>query len=188
MKLATRIALSVTVIVPLLVLGAGLLVLGLVSRDLHHQQDTRLQDLAAAALPDVRTLLAAELRGRPKVEQNQHRRVLDAVLDAGILVRSADGTDVLAGGPQPADPAKLPGPDTGGPVTVRAKGHAWRVLTVPVTGAAPGTLWLFAPASATDPQLTAVRGRVLLVALLSARSPACSRTRWPGAPPPPCAA
>ncbi|MDJ0385168.1 HAMP domain-containing sensor histidine kinase [Streptomyces sp. G-G2] len=168
MKLATRIALSVTVVVPLLVLAAGLLVLGLVSRDLHRQQDTRLQDLAAAALPDVRTLLAADRNGRPRVEQTQHRRVLDAVLDAGILVRSADGTDVLEGGPQPADPARLPGSTPGGPVTVRAKGHAWRVLSVPVAGAAPGTLWLFAPASATDPQLSAVRGRVLLVALLSA--------------------
>ncbi|MFJ7203940.1 sensor histidine kinase [Streptomyces sp. NPDC098789] len=168
MKLATRIALSVTVVVPLLVLGAGLLVLGLVSRDLHRQQDTRLQDLAAAALPDVRTLLAADLRGRPKVEQNQHRKVLDAVLDAGIRVRSADGADVLEGGPQPADPARLPEPGTDGPVTVRAKGHAWRVLTVQVAGPAPGTLWLFTPASAADPQLTAVRGRVLLVALLSA--------------------
>ncbi|MER5732072.1 HAMP domain-containing sensor histidine kinase [Streptomyces sp. NPDC002138] len=168
MKLATRIALSVTVIVPLLVLAAGLLVLGLVSRDLHHQQDTRLRDLAAASLPDVRTLLTAEKNRRPKVEQNQHRRVLDAVLDAGILVRSGDGTEVLAGGPQPADAARLPDATPDGPVTVRAKGHAWRVLTVPVAGPAPGTLWLFTPASATDPQLTAVRGRVLLVALLSA--------------------
>ncbi|MEU6890222.1 HAMP domain-containing sensor histidine kinase [Streptomyces sp. NPDC046557] len=168
MKLATRIALSVTVVVPLLVLAAGLLVLGLVTRDLHQQQDSRLRGRASAVLPDVRTLLAAELKGRPKVEQNQHRKVLGDALDAGIRVRAADGTVVLEGGPQPADPARLPVGTPDGPVTVRAKGHAWRVLAVPVTGTAPGTLWLVAPASAADPQLVAVRGRVLLVALLSA--------------------
>ncbi|GAA2135268.1 HAMP domain-containing sensor histidine kinase [Kitasatospora kazusensis] len=168
MKLATRIALSVTVVVPLLVLAAGLLLLGLVNRDLHNQQDTRLQDQASATLPDVRTLLNADRNGRLKVEQNQHRLVLDNVLDAGILVRAADGTVVLKGGPQPADPARLPQSTPNGPVTVRGGGHAWRVLTVPVAGAAPGTLWLFAPASATDPQIAAVRGRVVLVALLAA--------------------
>ncbi|MET9882098.1 HAMP domain-containing sensor histidine kinase [Streptomyces sp. NPDC006430] len=168
MKLATRIALSVTVVVPLLVLAAGLLVLGLVSRDLHQQQDTRLQDRASAVLPDVKTMLAADLNGRPKVEQNQHRKVLGDALDAGIRVRAADGSVVLEGGPQPVDPVRLPERTPDGPVTVRAKGHAWRVLTVPVAGPAQGTLWLFAPVSAADPQLVAVRRRVLLVALLAA--------------------
>ncbi|MFI1153233.1 sensor histidine kinase [Streptomyces sp. NPDC020817] len=168
MKLATRIALSVTVVVPLLVLAAGLLVLGLVSRDLHQQQDTRLQDRASAVLPDVKTLLTADRNGKPKVEQNQHRKVLGDVLDAGIRVRTADGSVVLEGGPQPADPVRLPERTADGPVTVRAKGRAWRVLTVPVAGPAPGTLWLFTPASAADPQVVAVRRRVLLVALLAA--------------------
>ncbi|KMO97677.1 sensor histidine kinase [Streptomyces roseus] len=168
MKLATRIALSVTVVVPLLVLSAGLLVLGLVSRDLHQQQDTRLQDRASAVLPDVRTLLTADRNGKPKVEQNQHRKVLGDVLDAGIRVRTADGAVVLEGGPQPADPVRLPEQTADGPVTVRTKGRAWRVLTVPVAGPAPGTLWLFTPASAADPQVVAVRRRVLLVALLAA--------------------
>ncbi|WP_053693776.1 sensor histidine kinase [Streptomyces sp. WM6372] len=168
MKLATRIALSVTVVVPLLVLAAGLLVLGLVSRDLHQQQDTRLQDRASAVLPDVKTLLAADRNGKPKVEQNQHRKVLGDVLDAGLRVRTADGAVVLEGGPQPADPVRLPEQTPDGPVTVRAKGRAWRVLTVPVAGPAPGTLWLFTPASAADPQVVAVRRRVLLVALLAA--------------------
>ncbi|MEV6580054.1 HAMP domain-containing sensor histidine kinase [Streptomyces sp. NPDC051582] len=168
MKLATRIALSVTVVVPLLVLAAGLLVLGLVSRDLHQQQDTRLQDRASAVLPDVKTLLTADRNGKPKVEQNQHRKVLGDVLDAGIRVRTADGAVVLEGGPQPADPVRLPEQTADGPVTVRAKGRAWRVLTVPVAGPAPGTLWLFTPASAADPQVVAVRRRVLLVALLAA--------------------
>lgn len=168
MKLATRMALSVTVVVPLLVLAAGLLVLGLVSRDLHQQQDARLQDRASAVLPDVRTLLSADRNGRPKVEQNQHRKVLGDALDAGIRVLSADGSVVLEGGPQPPDTVRLPQPTPDGPLTVRSKGRAWRVLTVPVTGPVPGTLRLSAPASAADPQVVAVRRRVLLVALLAA--------------------
>ncbi|MEU8435994.1 HAMP domain-containing sensor histidine kinase [Streptomyces sp. NPDC029216] len=168
MKLATRIALSVTVVMPLLVLAAGLLVLGLVSRDLRQQQDARLHDRASAVLPDVRALLAADRGGRPKAEQNQHRRVLGDVLDAGIRVRGADGATVLEGGPQPEAAVRLPDRTPDGPVTVRAKGHAWRVLSVPVTGAAPGNLWIYSPASATDPQVAAVRRRVLLVALLAA--------------------
>ncbi|MEV7545813.1 HAMP domain-containing sensor histidine kinase [Streptomyces sp. NPDC089915] len=168
MKLATRIALSVTVVMPLLVLAAGLLVLGLVSRDLRQQQDARLQDRAAAVLPDVRALLAADRSGRPKAEQNQHRKVLGDALDAGIRVRGADGTTVLEGGPQPEAAVRLPDRTPDGPVTVRAKGHAWRVLSVPVTGAAPGDLWVYTPASAADPQVAAVRRRVLLVALLAA--------------------
>ncbi|WP_441249228.1 sensor histidine kinase [Kitasatospora sp. McL0602] len=168
MKLATRIALSVTVVVPLLVITAGLVVLGLVSRDLHSQQDTRLQDRASAVLPGIRTLLAADHNGRPKVEQNQHRKVLDDVLDAGIQVQAADGTVVLTGGPQPTDTARLPDRTPNGPVTFQDRGHSWRVLVVPVSGAAPGTLRLFAPASATDPQLAAVRRRVVFVALVAA--------------------
>ncbi|MCX4546248.1 HAMP domain-containing sensor histidine kinase [Streptomyces sp. NBC_01565] len=168
MKLATRIALSVTVAMPLLVLAAGLLVLGLVSRDLRTQQDVRLQDRASAVLPDVRALLAADRNGRPKAEQNQQRKVLGDVLDAGVRVRSADGATVLEGGPQPAEAVRLPDRTPDGPVTVHAKGHAWRVLSVAVAGPAPGTLWIYTPASATDPQLAAVRRRVLLVALLAA--------------------
>ncbi|MFE1791806.1 histidine kinase dimerization/phospho-acceptor domain-containing protein, partial [Streptomyces sp. NPDC059525] len=168
MKLATRIALSVTVVMPLLVLAAGLLVLGLVSRDLRQQQDARLRDRAAAVLPDARALLAAERSGRPKAEQNQHRKVLGDALDTGIRVRGADGTTVLEGGPQPDAAVRLPDRTPDGPVTVRAKGHAWRVLSLPVTGAAPGNLWIYSPASSTDPQVAAVRRRVLLVALLAA--------------------
>ncbi|ATZ29006.1 Sensor-type histidine kinase PrrB [Streptomyces lavendulae subsp. lavendulae] len=168
MKLSTRIALSVTVVMPLLVLAAGLLVLGLVSRDLRQQQDARLQDRASAVLPDVRALLAADRNGRPKAEQNQHRKVLGDVLDAGIRVRGANGATVLEGGPQPDAAVRLPDRTPQGPVTVRAKGHAWRVLSVPVTGGAAGNLWIYTAASSTDPQVAAVRRRVLLVALLAA--------------------
>ncbi|MGE7433441.1 sensor histidine kinase [Kitasatospora sp. NPDC001175] len=168
MRLSTRIALSVTALVPLLVLAAGLLVLGLVGRDLRHQQDTRLQDRASLVKPDVRALLAADQGGRPQAEQNRHHKVLADTLDAGIRVAAADGTVLLTGGPQPAAPVRLPPATAGGPVTIRDKARAWRVLAVPVDGPASGTLWLLTPASATEPELAAVRRRVLLVALVTA--------------------
>ncbi len=166
-RLSTRIALWVTVLVPLLVVAFGLLLLPLVNRDLHHQEDAGLTDRAAAVLPSVRTLLAADRRGRPKAEQNQQRKVINDALDSGVRVAAQDGDVLVAMGPQPSDSVRLP-TRPGGPVTVRGGGQAWRVLTVRIEGAAPGTLWLVVPSSSTEPQLTAVRRRFLLIALVSA--------------------
>lgn len=171
MRLSTRIALWAAVVVPLLVVLAGLLLLPLVGRDLRHQQDSRLNDRAAALLPSVRALVAADSKGRPKAEQNQQRKVLDAALDAGVRVVGADGTVLLSVGPQPADAGALPAAP-GGPVTVRDQGAAWRVLTVDVTtgGASGGTglLWVVTSTGQADRQTAVVRRRVLLVALVAA--------------------
>ncbi|MFD7982971.1 sensor histidine kinase [Kitasatospora indigofera] len=167
MRLSTRIALSVTVLVPAMVLAAGLLLVGLVHRDLSRQQDAVLRERAAAVLPNVRTLLAADSKGRPRAEQNQQRKVLDGALDSGVRLAGADGTLLLVVGPQPAENVRLPAA-TEAPVTLRDAGRAWRVLPVRVDGVAPGTLWLVSPSSAVDPQIAAVRRRVLLVALLAA--------------------
>ncbi|WP_404867992.1 sensor histidine kinase [Kitasatospora griseola] len=166
MKLSTRIALGAALLVPLLVAAAAALLLPLVNADLHRRQDTQLNDRAAALLPNARALLTADTKGRPKAEQNQQRKVLDAALDAGVRVAAADGTVLLSAGSQPADPQLLP---SGGTVTVRQGGASWRVLTVKVnSGATAGTLWVLAPAGAPAEELRAVRRRVLLVALLAA--------------------
>ncbi|MER7754692.1 HAMP domain-containing sensor histidine kinase [Kitasatospora sp. NPDC097643] len=174
MRLSTRIALWAAAVVPVLVVLAGLLLLPLVGRDLRHQQDARLNDRAAAVLPGVRALVAADSRGRPKVEQNQQRKVLDAALDSGVRVAASDGTVLLAVGPQPADEQTFP-TAPGGPVTVRDQGAAWRVLTVRVSGGGAGsgsggggTLWVVAPGGQADSQTAAVRRRVLLVAAVAA--------------------
>ncbi|MGW4378296.1 sensor histidine kinase [Kitasatospora sp. NPDC004531] len=166
MKLSTRIALGAAALVPLLVAAAAALLLPLVNTDLHRRQDAQLNDRAAALLPNARALLTADTRGRPKAEQNQQRKVLDAALDAGVRVAAADGTVLLAAGSQPGD-RQLP--QTKGIVTVRQNGAAWRVLTVELnSGAATGTLWVFSPAGEPAEELRAVRRRVLLVALVSA--------------------
>ncbi|MFJ8436243.1 sensor histidine kinase [Kitasatospora sp. NPDC094019] len=193
MRLSTRIALWAAAVVPLLVVLAGLLLLPLVGRDLRHQQDARLNDRAAALLPSVRALVAADSKGRPKVEQNQQRKVVDAALDLGVRVTGTDGGVLLSVGPQPDDAAVLPDGPGGGPVTVRDRGTSWRVLTRAVgangngggsgagangSGAGAngkgggatgsGLLQVIAPTGPADRQAAAVRRRVLLVALVSA--------------------
>ncbi|MFF7993919.1 sensor histidine kinase [Kitasatospora xanthocidica] len=171
MKLSTRIALWAAAVVPVLVVLAGLLLLPLVGRDLRHQQDARLRDRAAAVLPSVRALVAADTRGRPKVEQNQQRKVVDAALDSGVRVTAEDGTVLLSVGPQPADDRAFP-TAPGGPATVRDRGAAWRVLTARVSGTGAnggsGTLWVSEPGGLAGDQTAAVRRRVLLVAAVSA--------------------
>lgn len=74
MRLSTRIALWAAAVVPLLVVLAGLLLLPLVGRDLRHQQDARLNERAAALLPSVRALVAADSKGRPRWSRTSSAR------------------------------------------------------------------------------------------------------------------
>nr|WP_202524253.1 HAMP domain-containing sensor histidine kinase [Kitasatospora sp. SID7827] len=167
--MSTRIAIGAAVLVPLLVAAAGLLLLPLVDADLHRRQDAQLNNRAAAVLPNARALLAADSRGRPKAEQNQQRKLMDAALDAGIRLTAADGTVLLTAGSQPDDPGLLPDAPGGKAVTVAQDGASWRVLTVRVnSGSTAGTLWVLAPAGEPAEELRAVRRRVLLVALVAA--------------------
>ncbi|MFC8720677.1 sensor histidine kinase [Kitasatospora sp. NPDC057198] len=169
MRLSTRIAIGAAVLVPLLVAAAGLLLLPLVGADLHRRQDAQLNTRAAAVLPNARALLAADSRGRPKAEQNQQRKLVDAALDAGVRLAAADGTVLLSAGSQPDDPLLLPDAPDGKVVTIRQGGSSWRVLTARVTGGSTsGTLWVLAPAGEPAEELRAVRRRVLLVALVAA--------------------
>ncbi|MCC9309763.1 HAMP domain-containing histidine kinase [Kitasatospora sp. RB6PN24] len=166
MRLATRIALRSALLLPVLVLGAGALLLGLVTHDLRAEQDTKLRERAQAVLPNARALLTADRQGRSQAMQNQHRLLLEAALDVGVRVENAEGEAVSSGGPMPT---ALPAADTADtPVTVRSDGRSWRVLARPLAGANSGTLWVAAPASAADGQVNALRGRIILVAVLAA--------------------
>ncbi|MFI7020798.1 sensor histidine kinase [Streptomyces sp. NPDC050164] len=182
MRLSTRIAIAVGVTVPPLVLAAGLLLLGLVTKDLHRQQDVQLSARAAAVTPDARALLRAAASGRPpSVEHARERRLFAAALDVGVRLTGPAGT-VTAGGPQPGASVPLP-PNATAPVTVRAAdGASWRVLSVPVTVNRPetrGTLWLFSPDTASQALIRLVRGRVVTVALLAA--PLAGAAGWAAA-------
>ncbi|MEY9967334.1 two-component system sensor histidine kinase PrrB [Streptacidiphilus sp. MAP12-16] len=170
MRLATRIALVTAAIVPVLVLLAGLLLIGLVGRDLHAGQDGRLRERSAAVLVSARTVLRAADTGRARQEATQQHHLSAAALDMGIRLIAADGTVLVQEGPQP-DSSVLPHAAPDVPLTVRSGGTAWRALAQPVTGLAPqpgGTLWLFSPASVVNDEVGSVRGRIVLVALVAA--------------------
>ncbi|WP_055715852.1 sensor histidine kinase [Streptomyces torulosus] len=168
MRLSTRVALAVGMLVPLVVLAAGALLLQMVAHDLHAQQDDYLRERAQAALPDAKALLRAAAKDRPTVEEARQRQLFTSALDVGIRLTGPGGT--VSGGPQPDASVALPAKERV-PVTVRAEGARWRVLSVPVTGSAPGvrgTLWLFSPDTAARTQLGFVRRRMVATALLSA--------------------
>ncbi|MEU6080160.1 HAMP domain-containing sensor histidine kinase [Streptomyces sp. NPDC047108] len=169
MKLSTRIALAVGVAVPLLVLGAGWLLLRLVAEDLHGQQDAHLRERAAAVGQDARRLLRATANDRPPAAlQSRERRLYTSALDVGIRLVGPEGE--ASGGPQPDPSVALPAAAPA-PVTLRAGDASWRVMSVEVTGARKsiaGTLWLFSPDTASEAQLGLVRRRVVTVALLAA--------------------
>ncbi|MFE7775125.1 sensor histidine kinase [Streptomyces sp. NPDC057445] len=169
MKLATRIAIAVAVTVPVLVLAAGWLLLQLVARDLHTEQDAHLRDRAALVAGDARRLLRAAAADRPAaVEQARERQLYATALDVGIRLTGPQGT--VSGGPQPGSAVPLPD-SAARPVTVEDGKGSWRVLSVRIQGSRPGvdgTLWLFSPDTAGEHQLALVRRRVATVAVLAA--------------------
>ncbi|WP_333769798.1 sensor histidine kinase [Streptomyces sp. IBSBF 2435] len=181
MRLSTRIALAVAVVVPLLVLGSGWIMVRLVGRDVHAAADAHLRERAAAVHPEALGLLRAMANDRPaSVEQARQRKLFTAALDVGIRVTGPGGTVTVTGGPQPAASVTLPpAQDAARPVTVAAGPQSWRVLAVPLTAvrpAASGTLWLYATDTAGRRQIAHVRRRVLTVALLTA--PVAGLAAW----------
>lgn len=179
MRLSTRIALAVGVVMPLLVLAAGWIMVRLVSHDVHAQADAHLRERAAAVRPDARNLLRAMANDRPaNVEQARQRRLFTAALDVGIRVVGPDGT--VSGGPQPGPSVQLPAAASAtSPVTVPDGSRSWRALAEPLTLTRPsatGTLWLFSSDTAGQAQVRQVRKRVLTVAVLTA--PAAGLIAW----------
>ncbi|MER6130237.1 two-component sensor histidine kinase, partial [Streptomyces sp. NPDC001795] len=78
MRLSTRIGLAVGATVPLLVLASGwLLLMPLIARDLHREEDNHLRQRATAVLPDARALLRAAAAGRPQAADSRDRHRVD---------------------------------------------------------------------------------------------------------------
>ncbi|MCZ4119565.1 HAMP domain-containing sensor histidine kinase [Streptomyces sp. H39-S7] len=177
MRLSTRIAIAVGVLVPLLVLASGWLLVRLVANDLHAQADAHLRERAAAMAQDARNLLRVTAADRSAAaEQAKEKRLFTSALDVGIRLVGPDGT--VSGGPQPGPSFTLPA-DASRPATVRDGQRGWRVLSVPVVSkrpAATGTLWVFSPDTASQSQIQLVRRRVVTVALLGA--PLAAAVTW----------
>jgi two-component system, OmpR family, sensor histidine kinase PrrB len=181
-RLSTRIALAVGVVVPLLVLGSGWIMVRLVVRDVHAQGDAHLRERSTAVLPEARNLLRAMANDRPaSVEQARERRLFTTALDVGIRVTGPGGT--VTGGPQPSASVTLPAAaKASAPVTVSDGKRSWRVLAKPVSVARPATagiLWLFSSDTAGQAQIGQVRRRILTVAVLTA--PVAGLAAWAAA-------
>ncbi|MEU0935381.1 HAMP domain-containing sensor histidine kinase [Embleya sp. NPDC005971] len=164
MRLSTRIALAVGVLVPLLVIAAGILVVRWVTADVTRRQDIALRQRAEHLAPDARALLRAVENERENAVRARENKLLDGALDLGVRVELPGGP--VSAGPQP--PANVPLPDARhrGPVTVRADGKAWRVVSRPLGAARGGTgiLRVFQPTTETDARSALLRRRVLVVA------------------------
>ncbi|MCQ4080015.1 HAMP domain-containing histidine kinase [Streptomyces sp. RB6PN25] len=169
MRLSTRIALAVGVMVPLLVLASGALLVQFVNRDARAEQTAHLRDRVALLLPVARNVIASEQNGRVAQEQTRQHRLFADALDVGVRLVRPDGTVLSEGGPQPADSVQLPASGQN-PVTVTDGILSWEALSRPVGAAqaSGATLWVFSPESLVKRQVRAVRGRVLLTALIAA--------------------
>ncbi|MYS85982.1 sensor histidine kinase [Streptomyces sp. SID5474] len=164
MRLSTRIALAVGVLVPLLVIAAGTMVVRWVTADVTHRQDVALRQRADHLAPDGRALLRAVENDRTNAVRARENKLFDGALDLGVRVELPGGP--VSAGPQPPPDVPLPDPRHRGPVTVRADGKAWRVVTRPLGAArgGAGTLRVFQPTTETDERTALLRRRVLVVA------------------------
>ncbi|WP_326686998.1 MULTISPECIES: HAMP domain-containing sensor histidine kinase [unclassified Streptomyces] len=156
--------------VPLLVLAVSWLLLHLVSNDLRAHQKAQLRARATAVAVNANRFLHAREDDQPVVAENSRRRLVDSARDMGIRLTGPDGT--LSAGPQPDSAVRLP---DRAPllVTVNSGGKTWHVLSRRVYTAEEGSepnLWIFAPDSAYQAELSLVRKRVVMVTLLAAPS------------------
>lgn len=169
MRLSTRIALAVGVLVPLLVIAAGSLVVRWVTADVTHRQDVTLRERADRLAPDARALLRAVENDRENAVRARETRLFDGALDVGVRVELPGGP--VAAGPQPPPEVALPeNRRSGRPVTVRSGGKAWRVITRPLgatRSGAPATLRVFQPTAETEARTALLRRRVFVVALFA---------------------
>jgi two-component system sensor histidine kinase PrrB len=167
-RLSTRFALAVAVLIPLLVLLAGLLVLRLASHDLRAERDRQLSGRLQALTP-LATAYA---------QRTRRQRVLPAELTADQLAKAAVGSGGLylqVPGAQPLvigavpDPAALPRSALG-PATFTATGHqSWRYVAADLgrRGTA-ARVWVVEPESRLAARIGLLRHRLLLAALLAA--------------------
>ncbi|WP_126634802.1 sensor histidine kinase [Embleya hyalina] len=168
MRLSTRIALAVGILVPLLVIAAGSLVVRWVTADVTHRQDVTLRQRADRLAPDARALLRAVENDRENAVRARETKLFDGALDVGVRVELPGGP--VAAGPQPPPDVALPENRRSGPVTVRSGGKAWRVITRPLgatRSGAPATLRVFQPTAETEARTALLRRRVFVVALFA---------------------
>ncbi|MFF0307881.1 sensor histidine kinase [Streptosporangium sp. NPDC004379] len=178
-KLSTRFALLFAVLVPLLVLLAGVLVLNLVSGDLRAERDRQLTARLRALAP---TASAYSWRTRilPELPPDFLRQRLAAAAagaeGVGGIRLDVAGAEPLVIGDAPTAPpgtgtgtAAPPGTGTAGPADLVADGRRWRFVTsaLGVEGRS-ARLSVFEPDERLAGQLALLRRRLAVTTLLAA--------------------
>jgi two-component system sensor histidine kinase PrrB len=167
MRLSTRFALAVAVLVPLLVLLAGLLVLRLASHDLRAERDRQLSGRLQALTP-LATAYAQRTRSqRVLPAEATANQLAKAAVGAGGLYLQVAGAEPLVIGTVP-DPAALPFRATG-PATFTTAGHQrWRFVAADLgKRRAAARVWVVEPESRLTARLNLLRRRLLLATLLA---------------------
>jgi two-component system sensor histidine kinase PrrB len=166
MRLSTRFAVCVAVLVPLLVLLAGLVVLRLAAHDMRAERDRQLV-LRSRALAPMATVYARRARPRSKVPPDFAAQRLTA---AAVGADGPGGVYLRVPGADPLVIGNMPDvvPETGakGPATFSAGGARWRYVTTDLGSAArPARLWVLEPEQRLARRLADLRRRLALVTL-----------------------
>ncbi len=167
MKLTTRFALAVAVLVPVLVLLTGLLILRLASTDLRTARDHRLSSRLTALQPLALTYANQSRKGG--LGQSAAEKLATGTVGAGAtggVYEQVTGGSPLSIGTLP-DSADLPTtPD--GPDTFRSGTRRWRYVAVDLGRRGNlGRLWVVEPESVLTAQLALLRQRLLVATLIA---------------------
>ncbi|MFB4284100.1 sensor histidine kinase [Nonomuraea sp. MTCD27] len=162
MKLSTRFALCLAVAIPLLVALAGLVVLGLVARDLRDQRDEQLTSQLKALSPMAGSF-AWRARVLPAVPPDFLQQRLAAAAGAGGVCIAVDGEKLLVIGDVPD---RLP--SGAGPGDHAEGARHWRFAAVGLGRQGDARLILFEPHERLSDQIALLAYRLVSVTLAAA--------------------
>jgi signal transduction histidine kinase len=167
MRLSTRFALAVAILVPVLVLLAGLLVLRLAARDLQAERDRQLTGRLQALTPLATAYAQRTRRLRALPAEATADQLARAEVGSGGLYLRVTGAEPLVIGTVP-DPAALPA-SAPGPATFTAGHRRWRFVAADLgrRGAA-ARMWVVEPESRLAARMSLLRHRLLLAVLSTA--------------------
>jgi two-component system sensor histidine kinase PrrB len=168
-RLSTRFTVALAVSVPLLVLLAGALVVGLVGMELRAERD-RLLTARLSALAPIAGTYAWTQRARPGTRPRPaagrgSRAALGADGPGGVVVEVPDADPLVIGDA----PARLPGGGATGPADHAEGERGWRYAAADLGPAGNlARLWVFEPGERVERQLTRLRRGVGFITLIAA--------------------
>jgi two-component system sensor histidine kinase PrrB len=165
-RLSTRFAVCVAVLVPLLVSLAGLIVLSVASHDMRAERDRQLT-VRLRALTTTAAVYARRARPLSRIPPDiAAQRLTGAALGAdspgGVYVEVPGAEPLIIGDV----PAALPAAAMKGPATFVDGTRRWRYVMAGLGARnTPARLWVFEPEQRLAGQLALLRRRLLLVTL-----------------------